>query len=87
VIVPIDVVHITESFVVVPWIVAVNCTLPPGTAEAATGATATDATLGLVVAAVPCSDSTTGRCRTSVMIVRLPLTLPTVADENFTRKL
>jgi ABC-type sugar transport system permease subunit len=67
--------------------VAVNCTFAVGAGEATVGLTATDVTLGLPVAAVPCSDRMTGRCFRSVIIARLPFTVPAVAAVNFTVKL
>lgn len=84
VIVPVEAVHVTASFVVLPCTAAVNCTFALGAGEAADGVTDTDATLGLADVPLPFSDMTTGRCCASVMIARLPFTVPAVPAENFT---
>jgi hypothetical protein len=84
---PVVAVHVTASFVVAPCTVAENCTFAPAAGDTAAGTTDTDATLGLPAAALPFSDTTTGRWRESVMMARLPFTVPAVAAVNFTVKL
>jgi len=37
VMVPIEAVQVTEPLLVAPWIAAINCNLPPGSGDAATG--------------------------------------------------
>ena len=82
--VPIVAVHCTASFVVVPCTSAWNCTLALGSAVAAAGVTDTDVTVGLDFDPWPFSAATTGRCAASVMIARLPFTVPSLCAENFT---
>jgi Na+-transporting NADH:ubiquinone oxidoreductase subunit NqrD len=82
--VPIVAVHCTASLVVVPCTAAWNCTLALGSAVATVGVTETDVTVGLDFVPWPFSDATTGRCAASVMIARLPSTVPAPCAENFT---
>jgi hypothetical protein len=84
VIVPAVALHITASFVVLPCTAALNCTFALGAGEAAVGVTDTDATLGLADVPLPFRDITTGRCSASVMIARLPFTVPAAPAENLT---
>jgi hypothetical protein len=58
---PVVAVHVTASFVVVPCTAAENCTFAPAAGDTTAGTTETDATLGLAVAALPFSDTTTAR--------------------------
>ena len=83
---PIVDVHCTALLVVVPCTAALNCTLALGAAVATVGVTDTDVTLGLDLEPLPFSDATTGRCAASVMIAKLPSTVPSPCAENFTVK-
>jgi hypothetical protein len=55
--VPIDATQVTESFVVAPWIAAVNCTFALGAGVATGGDTTIDATTGFCEEPVPCKGS------------------------------
>jgi len=84
VIVPVVAVHVTAPFVVAPCTAAVNWTFALGDGAADDGVTDTDVTLGLADIPLPFRDITTGRCCASVMMARLPLTVPAVPAANFT---
>jgi hypothetical protein len=55
--VPIDAAQVTASFVVAPWIAAVNCTFALGAGVATGGDTTIDATTGFCEDRVPCKGS------------------------------
>jgi hypothetical protein len=83
---PIDATQLTDSFVVVPCMLALNCILPLGAREAEEGETATEVT-PFEDPPLPCSGTTTGRCLRSVTIDRLPSTSVGADARNFTVKL
>jgi hypothetical protein len=85
-IVPIVLVQVTESFVVAPWIAAVNWALALGDRVATAGDTKIEDTSGVNEEPVPCKGSMAGRCRASVTNTTLPVTLSTLEAENFTLK-
>jgi hypothetical protein len=87
VIVPIDAVQVTESFVVAPWIATVNCTVARGAGVATAGSTTIDETSGSSDEPVPFNGSMAGRCCGSVTNSTFPLTTPTFVAANLTVKL
>jgi hypothetical protein len=83
-IVPIVEVHVTESFVVAPWIAAVNWALALGARSATAGDTKIEDTSGVSDDPIPCKGSMAGRCWASVTNTTLPVTFSTLEAANLT---